>query len=141
MKTILLILLSVFGIAFSYSQNEKKVLTDFANALINDNIGLKKIIDTYINYDQRAKEITLQQLQLYRDGLQSNYEGTIVYSYEEAIAKGKGYEIKSKRGNIFFIYFNEKINMPILLNADSKIISICAIDKGGRRFFLTTGGE
>jgi len=141
MKTILLILLSVYGVAFSYSQNEKKMLTDFGNAVINDNIGLDKIMDTYINYDQRVKEITLLQLQSYRDDWNKDPKDIIVYSYEEAIAKGKGYQIKSKRGNIFFIYFNEDIKMPVLLNADSEIIAISAMNKGGRCFFLNTDGE
>jgi hypothetical protein len=138
MKTTLLILLSVFGLNFSYSQNEKKILSDFGHAVANDNIKLEEVMDTYLNYDSRTKEITLQQLQFWRDKWKFDPNKISVYTYVEALSKGKGHEIETTKydyDRIFFICFNEE-SMSILLNSSSKIISISAMNKGGRRFLI-----
>lgn len=139
---IALILVISVGYYLYYMQSDKKILNDFAYKVVGDSVKLEKVIDTYLNYDIKAKEITLLQLQSYKNDWNKNPKGIIVYSYEEAMAKGKGYNIESaKHDYIFFIYFNENLKMPVLLNTDSRIISICTINKGGRRFFLTTGAK
>jgi hypothetical protein len=144
MKTTLLILLSVFGLNFSYSQNEKKILSDFGHAVANDNIELEKVIDTYLNYDPKAKEITLQQLQGCRDKWKLKSEDVAVYSYNEGLTNGKGFEIvtgKYDLNRIYFIYFNKELTIPILLNSNSKIISISTMNKGETRFLMVIGKE
>lgn len=142
MKATSFIIFFAIGLFFSCSENEKINLKNFGNAVTNDNVKLEKVIDEYIPCDEKAKKITLLQLQMCRDEYKKKPSKITVYSYNEALAKGKGYKIESNEQDyVFFIYFNKDFIMPVLLNSNSKIISFSAMNKGGISFFIKINGD
>ncbi|MNF96554.1 hypothetical protein D3C84_793480 [compost metagenome] len=139
-KSILIIITAILvlsgGYYYYYMQSEKKMLKDFAYDTINHSIKTNDIVDKYLECDKLGKEMGILFLDHYRKGYYKNPSHDLIkiYSYDEAIKLNKEIGKVSDDYNydkVFFIYLNNKIKMPILLNDDSKIIAISfALDKG-----------
>ncbi len=125
-----------------YPSSEKKLLKNFADDTINDNVSIEKIIEKYIVCDEKAILMTTIQLEFVRAEYKKHPSEICIYSYEEAKKEGK--EIKGivcdNYDKVYFIYFNDKLYLTLLLNKNSKIIAISTLNKGGARFFMKTDG-
>jgi hypothetical protein len=135
-------ILILFSISKLYTSPEKKMLRDFANDVINENVKLEKIIDKYIICDKRAIEINVLVLEHFRSEYKKRPSSVSVHTYKERkddkIFKGL---VSDNYEKVYLIDFGEKLHMSILLNKDSKIIAISTMNKGGTRFFIITGGN
>ena len=115
------------------------MITDFAYDVTNDVLRLEDVIHKYLLCNKDAKAITLIQLEYIRTEYKKNPSNNFrVYHYDDAIEQ-KVIEdniISEDYNNVFIIFINDKIKLPILLNANSKIIAISTINKGQSRFFM-----
>ena len=136
---LVLAILILFSISKLYYSPEKRMLKDFAQDVINEDIKFEKIIDKYIICDKRAIEIDGLVLKYVRFEFNKNPHKISIYSYKEIEddERLKGL-VADNFENVYLIDFGEKLYMPILLNENSKIIAISAMDKGGKQFFITT---
>jgi hypothetical protein len=152
MKKTILILVGILAICGGYyyhnTQNEKKMLIDFAYEVVDHNVKINDIATKYIKYNKLGKEIAVLLLEHYRKGYDKNNSDVSikVYSYLEAIKSGKEIGNVSENYNynkVFFLYLNDKVQIPILLNDESKIIAISfGLDKGGSiNYFMRLDGE
>lgn len=118
--------------------NDKKMLKNFANAILNKNIPCDLIIDTYLDCPIKAKALAVQYLEYYRAFYTKRQNRIKVYTYKEAIANKKGFEFPIKNSDrVYFISFNDAdFEMPILLNAKGKIIAFVALNKGNNSGFF-----
>lgn len=134
-----LAILILFSISKLYYSPEKRMLKGFAQDVINENIKIEKIIDKYIICDKRAIEIDILVLKRFRSEYKKHPCNISVYTFKEREndKRLKGL-VSDHYENVYLIDFGEKLHMPILLNKNSKIISIVAMDKGGTQFFITT---
>jgi hypothetical protein len=135
-------ILILFSISKLYTSPEKKMLRDFANDVINENVKLEKIIDKYIICDKRAIEINVLVLEHFRSEYKKRPSSVSVHTYKER-KDDKIFEglVSDNYEKVYLIDFGEKLHMSILLNKDSKIIAISTMNKGGTRFFIITGGN
>lgn len=127
-----------------YPSSDKKLLKNFADDVINNNVKIEQIIDKYIICDKKAIIMTTIQLESVRAEYKKHPSEICIYSFKEAKKEGK--EIKGivcdNYDKVYFIYFNDKLYLSFLLNENSKIIAISTLNKGGTRFFMRTdGGE
>ena len=152
MKKTILILVGILSICggyyYRYTQSDKKLLIDFAYEMVDNNVNINDIATKYIKYNKLGKEIAVLLLEHYRKGYHKNDSDVSikVYSYQEAIKSGKEIGNVSENYNynkVFFIYLNDKVKIPILLNDESKIIAISfGLDKGGSiNYFMRLDGE
>lgn len=115
------------------------MLKDFAQDVINENIKFEKIIDQYIICDKRAIEIDLLVLDYIRSEYKKHPNTISVYTFKEKENDERLNSLVSDNyENVYLIDFGDELHMPILLNKDSKIIAISTMNKGGKRFFITT---
>lgn len=147
MKKTILILITITaigGVLFFYMKNEKKIIKDFACELTNDTIKLEHIMNSYLLCDKNSKSMTLIQLEYIRFEYKKKPSNNIVvYSYKDAVEQKKieNHIVSDDYDDVFILFLNDKIQIPILLNADSKIIAISTINKGGPRFFMRIDGK
>lgn len=137
----IIIIISI-GILILNYQSDKKVLNRFGQDVISNNIEIKKIIENYMICDEKAKVMTILQLESIRTEFNKNPTKILIYTFKEGIDKGEkinGIE-HNNYDRVYFIDFNDKLKMPILLNENSKIIAISTLNKGGERFFMRTDG-
>lgn len=145
-KTILILIAitSISGVLFFYLQREKIIIKDFACEVINDNIKLEDIINSYLLCNKNSKPMTLIQLEYFRNEHKKNPSNNItIYSYKDAIEQKiiEDHIVSEDYDNVFIIFLNDQIQIPILLNSDSKIIAISTINKGDLRFFIRIDGK
>ncbi|WP_367772384.1 hypothetical protein AB3G33_02580 [Flavobacterium sp. WC2421] len=143
MKKIILILTSVIVVCglltYYYLQNDKKMIYNFACYVTNDSTKLDEVINNYLLCDKNSKAITLIQLEYIRKEYNKSPTNKIkVYSYQKAIEQKiiKETIVTEDYDNVYIIFYNNQLQVPILLNSDSKIISISTINKGEVRFFM-----
>ncbi|MDP3681973.1 MAG: hypothetical protein Q8R22_14175 [Flavobacterium sp.] len=148
MKKTILILIAILAVCagsyYYYMQSDKKMINDFACDVTNGAIKLEDVINKYLLYNKDSKEITLMQLEYIRTEYRKNPSNNItVSSYEDAVEQKKveDHIVSEDYDNVFIIFVNDKIQIPILLNANSKIIAISTINKGGPRFFMRLDGK
>ena len=152
MKKTTLILIAILAICggsyYYYMQSDKKMITDFACEVVDNTVTINNVVAKHIKCDKLGKEIAVLFLDHYRKGYDKNASPVSikVYSYYEAKKLGK--EIGNVSDNydydkVFFIYLNDRIKMPILLNDESKIIAISfGLDKGGNiNYFMRLDGK
>jgi hypothetical protein len=139
---LVLAILILFSISKLYTSPEKKMLRNFANDVINEDVKLEKIIDKYIICDKRAIEINVLVLEHFRSEYKKRPSSVSVNTYKER-KDDKIFEglVSDNYEKVYLIDFGEKLHMSILLNKDSKIIAISTMNKGGARFFIITGGN
>lgn len=145
MKKNIFILVFIISICilFFYPSSDKKSLNNFGDDVINDTIKFEQIIEKYIICDKKAILMTTIQLESVRTEYKKHPSEICIYSFKDAKKQGK--EIKGivcdNYDKVYFIYFNDKLYLSILLNENSKIIAISTLNKGGKRFFMRTDGE
>lgn len=136
---ILAVIISIL-IIFSNLSSDEKLLKNFADDVINENIKIEQVIKKYIICDIKAKKMTTIQLESIRAEFKKLPSEICIYSYKNAKKEGK--EIKGivcdNYDNVYFIYFSNKSYLSLLLNENSKIIAISTLNKGGERFFMRT---
>jgi hypothetical protein len=139
---LVLAILILFSISKLYTSPEKKMLRNFANDVINEDVKLEKIIDKYIICDKRAIEINVLVLEHFRSEYKKRPSSVSVNTYKER-KDDKIFEglVSDNYEKVYLIDFGEKLHMSILLNKDSKIIAISTMNKGGARFFIITGSN
>lgn len=142
MKKIISILtvLSLIGGGYYlyYMQSDKKLVNDFAYEVFENSVQTEDIIIKYMKCNKIGKEMALALLKYHRNEYKKK-PGTIkVYSYKEATKLKNPTKIVSENYNkVYLIYLNNKFQMPILLNEESKIISISyGLSKGERNYTL-----
>ena len=142
MKKVILILtviLLVGGGFYSYYLNSnKKLVKDFACDVFETSVKPEDIIAKYMKCNKIGEEMALTLLKYHRNDYNKN-PGTIkVYSYKEAMkVKYPAKIISENYEKVFLIYLNNKFQMPILLNKESKIISISyGLSKGEKNYTL-----
>lgn len=142
MKKYIIIFIISIGILIFYLSSNKRLLKNFADDVINDNITIEQIIEKHIICDKKALLMTTIQLEFVRAEYKKNPSGICIYSYEKAKKEGKEIKgiVSDNYDKVYFIYFNDKLYLPILLNENSKIIAISTLNKGGTRFFMRTDG-
>jgi hypothetical protein len=148
MKKTISILIAILTICagsyyYYYMQSDKKMINDFACDVTNDAIKLEDVINSNLLCSKNSKTITLIQLEYIRTEYKKNPSNKItVYSYKNAVEKKKikDHIVSDDYDNVFIIFLNDKIQIPILLNKNSKIIAISTINKGGPRFFMRIDG-
>lgn len=141
---ILLLITTIFGGVYFYMKNEKRILKGFACEMVDDTIKTEDIINKYLLCDKRAVALTLMQLEYTRNEYKQTQSKKIaIYSYKDAVNKKKIKDqiVSDVYDNIYIIFLNDKIKIPILLNNNSKIIAISTLNKGGTRFLMRIDGE
>lgn len=137
-----LAILILFSISKLYTSPEKKMLRDFAQDVINEDVKLEKIINQYIPCDKRAIKLNVLILEFIRSEYKKHPGNISVYTFKERendeIFKGL---VSDHYENVYLIDFGEKLSFPILLNEDSKIIALSVMNKGGTQFFIITGNK
>lgn len=136
------IIIIIIGILILNYQSDKKLLNSFGQDINNNNIEIKQIIENYMICDEKAKEMTTLQLEYIRMEFNKNPSKILIYTFKEGIDKGEKINgiAHNNYDRVYFICFNDKLEMPILLNENSKIIAISTLNKGGERFFMRTDG-
>jgi hypothetical protein len=115
------------------------MLNDFATDVINEDIKPEKIIDKYIICDKRAIEIDVLVLKYVRSEYKKHPSSISVHTFKEKENDERLNSLVSDNyENVYLIDFGDELYMPILLNKDLKIIAISTMNKGGKRFFITT---
>lgn len=123
--------------------SDKKLLKNFADDVINENIKMEQIIEKYISCDKKAKTMTTIQLESIRAEFKKHPLEIRIYSFNEAKKVGKEIKgiVSDNYDKVYFIYFSNKSYLSLLLNENSKIVAISTLNKGGTRFFMRTDGK
>lgn len=137
----ILVLSSILCIGYYcyYINSDKKLLKDFAFEVVDNSVKLNDIINKYMICDKAAKSLTLMQLEYIRVEFKKNPSNNIiVYSYKDAVKQKKIKDniVSKDYSNVNIILFNEKLDLSVLLNSNSKIIAISTLNKGDTRFFM-----
>ncbi len=93
-KFIFILVLFVSILLFFLNRSsDKKLLKNFSDDLVNENIKIEKVINKYIVCDVKAIEITTIQLEYIRAEFKKFPSEINIYNYKQAKKKGK----RSKR--------------------------------------------
>jgi hypothetical protein len=134
MKKIVAITLVLFfcgGYFYYYMKSDKKLLTDFANQIVDESISIDSIIENSVKYTEKGKQTSILVLSTIRQGYKTEEGQIVVYSAEEHQNNKYNNEIKLKNNErLYYIKFNNEIILPFIVNDRSKIIVLLVLTKG-----------
>lgn len=135
MKNLLLILTVILALSIGYYlyylQSDKKLLKDFAYAVVDDSVKLEDVVEKYVKYTAEGKKMSQFVLNSIKDEYKKNPGQIVVYTPEEGNKKGPKFKMDLKeKEKLYYIKFNKNLILPFFVNNDSKIVVLLYITKG-----------
>lgn len=124
-------LVLAFTIYSCAKDNDKLILQNFANKIVDDSNLIQDIVSKDVQTTPKGKKMAEDILNLIRAGYKKKQGEIVVYSNTEYKKNKHEGEYKLNEGDkLYYIKFNDELILPFVVNKNSKIVVLLVITKG-----------